>query len=197
MAQIPAWADVPDLAVEPLGGLTNTNYLCRDERSSRLGGGSCLGEESALGRDGDLFSTIMDILRGKLGHRMDEYAFPPPVFVAMEGEFLDFDLEGGALKARFPVRQSYLNPFGTVQGGMVAAAVDNTFGPLSMLVAPPSVTRQLEMTYSRPVTPDVEYIVVSARLLEREDRWLYFRADVRTPEGLRLARSKAVHWIVE
>jgi thiamine kinase-like enzyme len=26
LAQIPQWAKVPDLQVEPLGGLTNTNY---------------------------------------------------------------------------------------------------------------------------------------------------------------------------
>ena len=80
---------------------------------------------------------------------------------------------------------------------MVAAAVDNTLGPLSMLVAPPSVTRQLEITYSRPVPLDIGHIVVSARLLERRDRWLFFKADVRSPEGLRLARSKAVHWILD
>ena len=145
----------------------------------------------------DLFSAIVDMLRIKLGDRMDDYVFPPPVFAAMAGEFLELDLEAGALTARFPVRKSDLNPFGTMQGGMVAAAVDNTFGPLSMLVAPPSVTRQLEMTYSRPVTPDIEHIVVSATLLECRDRWLFFKADVRSPEGTRLARAKAVHWIVE
>ena len=149
-----------------------------------------------MDQGGDLFSTILGVLRDKLGDGMGDYAFPPPVFSAMGGEFVALDLEAGSLTARFLVRKSYLNPFGTMQGGMVAAAVDNTLGPLSMLVAPPSVTRQLEMTYSRPVTSDIEYIVVSARLLERQDRRLVFRADVRSPGGLRLARSKAVHWIV-
>jgi acyl-coenzyme A thioesterase PaaI-like protein len=143
-----------------------------------------------------LSSAMMDILRGKLGDRMDEYAFPPPIFAAMEGKFLELDLDAGLLTAQFPVLESYLNPYGIMQGGMVAAAVDNTLGPLSMLIAPPNVTRQLEMTYSQPVTLDMEYIVVSARLLERKDRWLFFKADVRSREGLRLARSKAVHWII-
>ena len=67
---------------------------------------------------------------------------PPPVFTSMQGEFVDFDLEEGILVTRFPVRQDYLNPYGAMQGGMVAAAVDNTLGPLSMLVAPPNVTRK-------------------------------------------------------
>jgi acyl-coenzyme A thioesterase PaaI-like protein len=144
-----------------------------------------------------LSSAIMELLRGKLGERVDEYALPPPIFVAMEGEFLEFDLEAGFLATQFPVLERYLNPYGTMQGGMVAAAVDNTLGPLSLLVAPPNVTRRLEMKYSRPATLDMGHIVVKARLLERKDRWLFFEADVRSPEGLRLARSKAVHWIMD
>ena len=144
-----------------------------------------------------LSSDIMDILRGKLGEHVDEYAFPPPIFVAMEGQFLELDLEVGFLVAGFPVLESYLNPYGTMQGGMVAAAVDNTLGPLSVLVAPPNVTRRLEMKYSRPATLDIGHIVVKARLLERKERWLFFEADVRSPSGLRLARSKAVHWIID
>ena len=115
----------------------------------------------------------------------------------MGGELLEFNAEAGTLTARFPVRECYLNPYGTMQGGMMAAAVDNTLGPLSVLVAPPSVTRHLELTYSRPATLDMHHIIVVARLLERIDRWLEFRADVRSIEGRRLARAKAIHWIVD
>jgi len=136
------------------------------------------------------------MLHARLGDRIDQYAIPPPVFTAMAGRFVAVDLDVGTLIARFPVRESYLNPYGTMQGGMVAAALDNTLGPLSMLVAPPNVTRRLEITYSRPVTVDVGSILVDARLVERQRRWLYFRAEVRCGHGLRLARSKATHWIV-
>jgi acyl-coenzyme A thioesterase PaaI-like protein len=115
----------------------------------------------------------------------------------MAGEFIALDLDAGVLAAQFPVRESYLNPYGTMQGGMIAAAVDNTLGPLSMLVAPPNVTRRLEMTYSRPVTLDMDAILVEARLIERRDRWLIFRADVRSRDGLRLVRAKATHWIID
>ncbi|MBL7201110.1 MAG: hypothetical protein ISS56_13305, partial [Anaerolineae bacterium] len=50
----------------------------------------------------NLPSAIVDILRGRLGDRMDEYAFPPPVFAAMKGQFVEFDLEAGLLTAQFP-----------------------------------------------------------------------------------------------
>ena len=84
-----------------------------------------------------------------------------------------------------------------MQGGVIAAAVDNTLGPLSVLVAPVNVTHRLEMTYSRPATLDMGYIVVNARLLERKDNRLVFKAEVCSREGLRLARVKAVHWIID
>ena len=141
-------------------------------------------------------ALVMDVIRQRLGDRLDEFRIPPPVFRAMQGEFLAFDLDGGWLTARFPVLEAYLNPYGSMQGGMVAAAVDNTLGPLSMLVAPPNVTRRLEMKYSRPITPDLEFITVKSRLVERKGRWLTFRAEVIDQEGTLLARARAVHWIV-
>lgn len=144
-----------------------------------------------------LSARVAEILRRKFGDRDDPYAFPPPVFAAMQGEFLEMDLDHGTLTVQFPVLESYLNPYGTMQGGMIAAAVDNTLGPLSVLVAPPNVTRRLEMAYSRPVTPDLGQLIVTGRLLERKGRWLIFKADVYDADGRRLARAKATHWILE
>jgi len=142
-------------------------------------------------------ASIMDIIRRRLGERVDRYRVPPPIFEAMQGEFLAYDAETGTLTTRFPVLDHYLNPYGAVQGGMVAAAIDNTLGPLSMLVAPPNVTRRLEIKYSRPVTPDLGCVHVEARFLERDGRWLHFKAEVRDEGGALLARARATHWIVD
>ena len=144
----------------------------------------------------DIFQQFETVLREKLGASYDEYAFPPPVFQEMEGEFLELDLEAGTLTARFPVLEKFFNPYHTLQGGIVAAAADNTLGPLSLLVAPPNLTRRMEITYARPVTAEVGEITVTAQFLERNDALLYFRADLYDPEGQRLARVKATHWIM-
>ena len=145
----------------------------------------------------NILSMMTQILKERLGNRMDEFAIPPPVLSMMEGEFLEFDPDKSVLSARFPVLEEYLNPYGSMQGGMIAAAVDNTLGPLSMLVAPPNVTRTLEMKYSLPITLDMDSIIVTAKLLERKPPRLFFEADVRNLQGQRLARCKAVHWIIE
>ena len=142
-------------------------------------------------------SSIMEILHARLGDRIDEFILPPPVFDFMRGELLEFDPDSAYLKVRFPVLEDYLNPYGVMQGGLVAAAADNTLGPLSMLVAPPNVTRHLEMKFSHPVTPEMEYIIVTARLREQDGRRLKFTAEIRDQGGKLLARARALHWIID
>jgi acyl-coenzyme A thioesterase PaaI-like protein len=144
-----------------------------------------------------LSSELFEIFHKKFGEQIKDYLFPPPVFLAMRGEFHDMDLINGSLTTRFPILESYLNPYGTMQGGMLAAAVDNTLGPLSVAIAPPNVTRILEMKYSRPVKPEMEYILVQARLVERKDPQLIFAAKVISPDGHKLATCKAIHWIID
>jgi acyl-coenzyme A thioesterase PaaI-like protein len=143
-----------------------------------------------------LHDQLMVIIKNNLGRSWEDVRIPPPVFGFMQAEFISFDPKKKHLVVRFPILENYLNPYGAVQGGMIAAAVDNTIGPLSVLVAPPNLTRRLEMTYSKPVNIEMEFILVEARMLEQVDRSLVFAADVRDPTGKRLARAKAFHWII-
>lgn len=142
-------------------------------------------------------ASLTDIIHQKLGERINDFLIPPPVFETMQGEFLGYDEHAGTLKTRFPVLHKFLNPYRAIQGGILAAAVDNTIGPLSMLVAPQNVTRRLEMKYSNPVTPDLQYINVEGKFLGREGNWLTFSAELRGQDGALLARAKAHHWIVD
>jgi acyl-coenzyme A thioesterase PaaI-like protein len=149
-----------------------------------------------MGHKGSIQDKMMLALIANLGQQYEEYLIPPPIFALMRGEFISFDPEEKLLVAQFPILESYLNPYGVMQGGMIATAVDNTLGPLSVLVAPPNLTRHLDMTYSKPAAMEMGSIVVEARLLGQEGRRLVFAADVRDPTGVRLARAKAVHWII-
>lgn len=126
----------------------------------------------------------------------DGLKLPPPVFVDMEAEVVAADPKGGTLRVRFPVRERYQNPMGLMQGGMIAAAVDNVLGPLSYLVAPPSVTQQLTLTYVAPVGADVPYVEIEGRLVERAGRTLVLDARVENPEGAVLALARATCQIV-
>lgn len=130
------------------------------------------------------------------GERAGEFTAPPECFTFMEGEVIAFDADAATMSARFPIRPGYLNPYGVMQGGFTAAAIDNTIGPLSMMSAPASVTRTIEVTYSRPVLPSMDTITVEARRGPRDGRRITFTAEVRAPDGTRLARATAVHVVM-
>ena len=121
---------------------------------------------------------------------------PPKVFPDMEAEILAYQ-EGESLRIRFPVKERYHNPMGMMQGGMIVAAMDNTMGPLSFLVAPPSVTVQLNTTYLRPITAEEAYIEVEARVVEQAGRQLLLTADVYNTAGRRMAMGQATCTILK
>ena len=135
--------------------------------------------------------SFTEQVKARLGCKAALYQIPPPVFTAMSGQVIDFDAYTCWLRVRFPVLESQLNPYGAMQGGMLAAAIDNTLGPLSMLVAPPNVTRRLTVKYSRQVTLETGEIVIEAKLVEKDGRWLRFHADARDAEGRILVKGKA------
>jgi uncharacterized protein (TIGR00369 family) len=121
----------------------------------------------------------------------DQVQIPPKVFVAMEAQFVAWDEEAKSLTVRLPVKERYQNPLGLMQGGMIVAAIDNAFGPLSYLFAPPSVTTQLNTSYIQSVTLQDEYIEVTARIDHLTRRFLFMSAEVKNPQGELLALSQA------
>ena len=137
--------------------------------------------------------TLNDALVAQMNRMMapgTRLEVPPKAFVDMGGEFVDYQ-EGQTLSVRFPVKERYQNPMGHMQGGMIVAAIDNTLGPLSFLVAPPSVTTQLNTSYIRPVTAQDEYIIITGRVLERTRSQLFMMAEVTNAFGKLVAISYA------
>ena len=139
-------------------------------------------------------NEVVARLRAKLPGDAD-IEIPPKVFVDMGGELLRYE-EDEALTARFPVRERYQNPMGYMQGGMIVAAIDNTLGPLSYLVAPPSVTTQLNTSFIRPLGPDDAHVTVRGWVVERAGRQLFLAAQARTDAGKTVALSQATCQIV-
>ncbi len=121
---------------------------------------------------------------------------PPPVFLEFGGEILETDLEAKTLKARYPNLPKHRNPIGYLQGGVLVVLMDNTAGPLSFLVAPPSVTVQFNTSYMRPVTPEDEYIYVTATVTDTTRRQLYITVRATNVEGKPFAIGHTVSRII-
>ncbi|WP_202840774.1 PaaI family thioesterase [Luteimonas saliphila] len=120
---------------------------------------------------------------------------PPPCLLEMQGECVGYE-EGRRLCMRFPVLPRYRNPLGNMQGGFIVAALDNTIGPFSFLIAPPSATASLNTQYLRPVTPDDTSITCAAWLVERTRNTLHIHAEARNDAGRLVVLCQSVNQIL-
>ncbi len=136
-----------------------------------------------------LFSRI-------LGDKIDDYTLPPPSFEIMQCEILEFDSQEKSMLVKMPVLEIFSNPYKTMQGGMIMGAIDNTIGPLSMLVAPKNVTRTMESKLLKPITMDIEYIYVKAILSEHKKRRLIFDVHVKDKDEIIYAKATVTNWII-
>ena len=132
-----------------------------------------------------------------LGDKVDNYTLPPPSFTTMQCEVIAYDEPNQVLIARFPVLEQWCNPYGMMQGGMIDAAIDNAVGPLSLLIAPASLTRTIETKFIESISLDVKYMYITARLVETKKRRLVFEANVSDKDQKVYAKSKITNFIVE
>ena len=87
---------------------------------------------------------------------------------------------------------------GNLQGGMIAAAIDNAIGPLSLMVAPPSVTKTLTISYLRPVKGNLDKIYITSKFESQEGREVIFTAIVHNEdETVTYATAQALHIILK
>jgi uncharacterized protein (TIGR00369 family) len=102
--------------------------------------------------------------------------FPPNCFVSMKAEFVSYESRQ-SLTVAMPVLEESLNPLRTMQGGFLAAAFDNAFGPLSYLAArAPCVTLNLNTQFIRAVEPG-DRLTVHAKVISRGSRVLQMAAE--------------------
>ena len=91
------------------------------------------------------------------------------------------------------------NPFGYIQGGILAGMLDNVIGPATHIAASgkPTTTIQMSLNYLRGVrTTDV--VIGRAQVIKRTRRQLYTEASLeREHDGELLVRASATNLILE
>ncbi len=132
-----------------------------------------------------------------LGERVKEFKLPPPSFEVMQCEIIEFDEVEKSMLVKVPVLETWLNPYSTMQGGIIMGVMDNAVGPLSMLVAPKNITRNIESKLIKPITQELKYIYVSAVLFEAKKKRLIFDVLIRDKDENIYAKAKFTNWIID
>jgi uncharacterized protein (TIGR00369 family) len=85
--------------------------------------------------------------------RFDGRMPPPPCGKTLGTEIVQVDSERGIIEITFEARAEFLNPAGNVQGGFLAAMLDDTMGPAIMstlAVGEFAPTLNLNVQFHRP-----------------------------------------------
>ena len=87
---------------------------------------------------------------------MDGRAAPPPAGELLGWRLESVDPDRGTIAVSFDASDRFLNPFGAIQGGLLAAMLDDTLGPALVATLGPgqfAPTTDLHVQFLRPAAP--------------------------------------------
>ncbi|MFG3508344.1 MULTISPECIES: PaaI family thioesterase [unclassified Streptomyces] len=118
---------------------------------------------------------------------------PPPAAATTLGwELVAVDPEAATIEVAFHAGEQFLNPAGSVQGGFLAAMLDDTLGPALVATLPPgqfAPTLDLHVQFLRPARPG--RLVGRGRVVQRGREVCFLSGELLDPEGRTVAVATA------
>jgi uncharacterized protein (TIGR00369 family) len=87
---------------------------------------------------------------------MEGRAPRPPAAEVLGWELVSIDPDAGTIELAFTATEQFLNPVGVIQGGFLAAMLDDTMGPALVATLGPGMfapTADLHVQFLRPARP--------------------------------------------
>jgi uncharacterized protein (TIGR00369 family) len=121
----------------------------------------------------------------------------PPVARLLGWTLLSIDRERGEIRVSFEAKPDFLNPAGTVQGGILSAMLDDTMGPAAVaLLGGNRFTQTLVKTsFYRPAGPGP--IIGFGRVAHRGRDLVFLEGALSDGEGKSLAAATSTARIIE
>ncbi|WP_429912339.1 PaaI family thioesterase [Glycocaulis sp.] len=116
----------------------------------------------------------------------------PPAAKLLGWRYEGGDAAEGAIEVSFEAREDFLNPAGTIQGGFLAAMLDDTMGPAIVLASDGksyAPTINLNVSFLRPVLPG--RVRVKARIVQMGKTVAYLAGELFDSNGQLAATATA------
>ena len=143
-----------------------------------------------LGLDGERF-------RGPFWDAMEGRAPMPPAAGTLGWELVDVDPYRGTIDVAFVAGEAFLNPMGNVQGGFLAAMLDDTLGPALVAQLPEgqfAVTLELKVNYLKAARPG--RLLAHGRVVHRGGSIAFLEGTLTDEAGETLATATATARII-
>ena len=142
--------------------------------------------------------TNLDERRGPFWDFLAGRVAAPPAARTLGWQLDQVDPEAGTIRVRFEARPEFANPTGAVQGGFLAAMLDDTMGPCLVATLGPdqfAPTLELKVSFLRPARPGP--LVGTARVLHRGGTIAFLSGELSDDSGTLLATASATARIVD
>jgi uncharacterized protein (TIGR00369 family) len=121
----------------------------------------------------------------------------PPAATLLGFKLLEIDPEQGTLRAQFEAKPEFLNPQGNVQGGFLAAMLDDTLGPAlvaTLRADQHAPTLELKVSFLRPARAGA--LIGEGRVVSKGSSIAFLSGELRDPGGELIATATATARIV-
>jgi uncharacterized protein (TIGR00369 family) len=133
-----------------------------------------------VGREGPFW----DVVEGRA---------PPPAAATLLGwELIAIDPDAGTSEIAFTATEQFLNPVGAVQGGLLAAMLDDTLGPALAATLGPgqfAPTADLHVQFLRPASPG--RLIGRGRIVRRGRQVAFLAGELVDESGAIVATAMA------
>jgi uncharacterized protein (TIGR00369 family) len=122
----------------------------------------------------------------------------PPGTALLGWKVREIDPEAGTIRVEFDAKPDFCNPTGAIQGGYLAAMLDDTMGPCLHATLEPghfAPTVELKVSYIRPARPGP--LLGEGRVVHKGRSLAFLAGELRTPDGQLVATATATARIVK
>jgi uncharacterized protein (TIGR00369 family) len=122
----------------------------------------------------------------------------PPAASTLGFRLLDINPDEGTIRVQFDAKPEFLNPMGAIQGGFVAAMLDDTLGPALVATLPEgsfAPTIELKVNFIKPAR--VGILTGVGRVVARGGSIAFLAGELLNADGDLLATATATARIVE
>lgn len=130
--------------------------------------------------------------RGMFWDMMEGLIAPPPSAVTLGWELVAVDPEQGTIEVAFEAGEQFTNPGGAVQGGFLAAMLDDAMGPALAATLPAhqlAPTLDIHVQYLRPAHPG--RLVGRGRVVQHGKEVCFLAGELLGPDGKTVAVATA------
>jgi uncharacterized protein (TIGR00369 family) len=117
---------------------------------------------------------------------------PPPAAVLLGWELVAVDPDQGTIEVAFQAGNQFTNPVGVIQGGFLAAMLDDTLGPALVATLPENQfapTLDLHVQFLRPARPG--RLLGRGRIVQRGKEVCFLAGELIAPNGKAVAVATA------